>query len=142
MQGEANNSGWISVCGAAAPDLERAAAGSLGARLASGTLQQAQIDYLRILPLRAVERTLKIDEDTVGRLRTLCQRWEVDLVPNHVTSHRKIIGPVIVFAKKAAIRLFLSLFGDTFKRQRDFNASVIEFLIESSNQAASRDHER
>ena len=60
-------------------------------------------------------------------LRKLHSNWDVAVNGGTITSHRKILGPVIVLAKRIGfkfIRFFSSAF---FTRQTEYNAASVRF---------------
>lgn len=60
-------------------------------------------------------------------LRKLHLYWDVAASGTAITSHRKILGPVMVAAKQVGFK-FLSFFGSAFfKRQTDYNAANVRF---------------
>jgi hypothetical protein len=91
-----------------------------------------QISDIQIATSRAAFVT---SPEKLERLRRLCQIYSVNLRPEEITSHRKVVGPVIVAAKKALFRLLEGLLGRTIKHQRDFNSEVVALLTELCNEA-------
>lgn len=91
-------------------------------------LRRGDLEYISNLRLSLLDRELSVSDDTLERLRALCALWEVDLKPGAITSHRKLIGPIIVAAKKLAFPILRAFLKDSFRRQRDFNAAVVVLL--------------
>ncbi len=71
-------------------------------------------------------------------LRELCQIYSRGIQSEKITSHRPVIGPVIVAAKKILFRIVSALLGPTFRFQRDFNARVIRLLGDLCNEERGR----
>lgn len=122
----------ITVCGKAAPDLDRQLVARRAARLASGKLQEDTVRDIEETTFRPVPEGSELDDDSVERLRRLCQLWDVTLRPHAISSHRPVIGPVIVFFKRILLRAMQFLLKDTLHQQRSFNAEVIRALSEMS----------
>ncbi len=66
-------------------------------------------------------------------LRRLCQIYNVDVKEREISSHRRILGPIIVGLKRVLFKLVKVLLGPTFKHQRDFNAVTVSLLIDLCN---------
>lgn len=122
----------VTVCGDAAPDLDRQLLARRAAHLASGKLLEATIRDIEETTFRPVPEGRELDDDSVERLRRLCQLWDVTLRPHTLSSHRPVIGHVIVFFKRILLRVMQFLLKDTLHQQRSFNAEVIRALSEMS----------
>jgi hypothetical protein len=68
-------------------------------------------------------------------LRGLCQIYSAGIRAERISSHRRYLGPLIVFFKKALFRVISALLGPTFSYQRDFNAGVIRLLGDLCNES-------
>lgn len=102
-------------------------------RLASGEYTSQELDHVSRVDVNPIQGELNIPDKRLEKLRRLCQVWDVDLRVDKITSHRKIIGPFIVAAKKLmlpVIRVFLKNF---IAEQREFNAAAVSLLAELSN---------
>jgi hypothetical protein len=71
-------------------------------------------------------------------LRSLCQIYSAGIRAANITSHRPVIGPLIVFVKKILFRSVAALLGPSFERQREFNAGVIRLLGDLCNEDRGR----
>jgi hypothetical protein len=126
---------WVFLSGA--PDvsivrlLEARVAGDHSAGLYTASDEQ-QIGHIQLPTSRAAFVT---SPERLERLRRLCQIYSVHLRPEEITSHRKVIGPFIVAAKKAFFRLLEGLLGRSIKHQRDFNSEVVALLTDLCNEA-------
>lgn len=58
-------------------------------------------------------------------LRQLCRYSDAEIKFEKFSSHRKVIGPAIVFFKKAFFSIMKSLLKDTIDHQKRFNQSVV-----------------
>lgn len=121
---------WITSVGQAATDIEDRCYRKVAERISAGNYRAQDLEYIARLDLPAVKGTLKMTDRQLEKLRRLCQLAEVDLIPAHISSHRPVIGPVIVAAKRILFSILKVLFKDTLRKQRDFNAAVISFLAE------------
>jgi hypothetical protein len=92
---------------------------------------------IRKLVLSTASGEFVTSPDRLARLRRLCQIYGVRIRPETITSHRKIIGPVIVAVKKVLFRVVEGLLGKTIKHQRDFNAEVVALLTDLCNEAGA-----
>jgi hypothetical protein len=101
-------------------------------KIASGAMPAHEQEYLRrlnLLPTKLEDGSVRsIDPAHIERLKNLCQLWDVQVRETSITSHRKVIGPVIVFVKRMVIRLVRLVLKDSMRQQRDFNAGVIALL--------------
>ncbi len=75
-----------------------------------------------------------VSPERLELLRGLCHLYSAGIRAEKITSHRKVIGPVIVFVKKALFRVLSALLGPSFQFQRDFNAGVIRLLGDLCNE--------
>lgn len=70
-------------------------------------------------------------------LRGLCHLYSAGIRSEKITSHRRFVGAVIVFVKRAFFRVLSALLGPSFQFQRDFNAGVIRLLGDLCNEDRS-----
>ena len=120
---------WLKICGSAEPEL----AGRLTARLA----RKIKANQVNIDEIRRVEKLTflsggrtELSDDSLDKLRRLCQLWDVDLRCSGITSHRPVIGPCVVAMKKLLypfLRVFLK---DALQQQREFNAAAVSLLAD------------
>lgn len=120
------------VCGSVDTALTSRLSQQHAARLAAGKIPAHEREYVRrlnLLPTKLEDGSMKnIDPAHLERLKTLCQLWDVQLRPTTISSHRKVIGPIIIFAKKIITKLVQHVMKDSMRQQRDFNAGVISLL--------------
>ena len=119
---------WITVCGSAAPALEQELARVVTEKIQAGVYQRDEIRRIEKLDLSVSKGRLDISDDTLDKLRRLCQLWDIDIRSAEITSHRKFIGPFIVAAKRLVYPVLRTFLKDTLSQQRDFNATVISLL--------------
>ena len=108
--------------GGAAAETVRA---RLAERLASGILDRDEIARVSTMRLR----TFAGAEAASEIFRRCCVTWEVDRAPV-LTSHRPLIGPLLVALKRVARRLLRFQTEAQFSRQRDFNWNLLLVLRE------------
>lgn len=97
----------------------------LADRLARGILDRDEIERISGMTLH----TFAGDERVSEIFRRCCVTWEVDRLPR-LTSHRPLIGPVLVTVKRLARRLLRFQTEVQFSRQRDFNWNLLLVLRE------------
>ncbi len=133
-------SNWLvlpETAGVTAAELESTLASQKEQKLVSATIDKNEEEGVRTLSPKLTDGELDLNDELLERLRTMCQLWEVDIKPSQITSHRPVIGPVIVAVKKALypiIRLFLK---DMIIQQRSFNAATIRFVAGLSEKGRS-----
>ncbi len=120
---------WLTVQGESAPEMEQRCEGAVLEKIKQGKFKSGDIDYLRMHKLPLLGKHLIADEQSLEKLRELAKCWDVELVPFQITSHRRFVGPYIVFIKKILFRIFAVLMKQSVRRQRDFNAKTVELMI-------------
>lgn len=104
-------------------------------KIAAGKFKREDLQYVRDVTFMPVREDLHLSEERLEKLRRLCQLWEVELTaPREISSHRPIIGPLIVGAKKLVFPILRVFLKDTLRRQRDFNAAAIALLADVANE--------
>ena len=128
---------WLTVCGQSSPELETRISSKIKQRLADGQFTEQDMRVVADLGKRKDELRLSISDAKLERMRRLCQLWDIELRPPHqITSHRKLVGPFIVAAKKLVYPILRVLLKDLIRQQRDFNGSVIAYLTEAEAKKA------
>ncbi len=134
-----NQDEWLSVCGERDENLEREI-------IAAVTLMQEQAGMPCGEPARVggvstaiATGNFSVTPERLELLRSLCHLYSAGIRAEKISSHRRIIGPVIVFVKKALFRVVSGLLGPSFRYQRDFNAGVIRLLGDLCNEEKGRD---
>ena len=130
----AESSAWVSVGSSAAPELARLTGERLAQRISQGQFKSEDVENIAKRRLTLVHGDLLTNSSRLEKLRLLCQLFDVDLKLGRVTSHRPLIGPVIVLAKRMLFPLAKVMFKESFKQQRDFNAAVIALLADLANE--------
>jgi hypothetical protein len=106
--------------GRAAADKVRA---RLAERFARGVLDQDEIERISKLELR----TFASDGVASEIFRRCCLTWEIDRVPP-ISSHRPVIGVLLVAVKRVLGRLLRYQTEVQLSRQRDFNWNLLLIL--------------
>ena len=104
--------------------LERVRA-RLADRMARGILEREEVERVSARRLH----TFAGDEAATEIFRRCCVTWEVDRAPP-ITSHRSVIGPVLVAVKRAVRRVLRYQTEVQLSRQRDFNWNLLLVLRE------------
>jgi len=97
----------------------------LADRRARGILQTDEVDRVS----REALHTFDGDDAASEIFRRCCVTWEVDRV-TPITSHRPVIGPVLVAVKRVVRRLLRFQLEPHLSRQRDFNWNLLLLLRE------------
>lgn len=119
---------WIKVLGIDAPELEARIDSEIERKKKAREFSEDDLKYIEKLDLSVVKGELDVSVEDLEHLRKLSQLWDIDLKMYAIKSHRKILGPFIVIAKKLlfpVLRVFLKEF---MQQQRAFNAEVISYL--------------
>ncbi len=125
---QSTSESWISVCGEAAPLLAADTHARIQDRLAKRQFRQDEIDYVKSASCAPIQGELRVSESELNILRRLCQAWDIELRPAKITSHRPLIGPVIVGVKRLLFPLVQVFLKDLVRQQRDFNSSAIALM--------------
>jgi hypothetical protein len=128
---------WIRVGGTPSPELSTQLESKVSVLRQREDFPPNHEEDIRKLVLSTASGEFVTSPDRLARLRRLCQIYGVRIRPETITSHRKIIGPVIVAVKKVLFRVVEGLLGKTIKHQRDFNAEVVALLTDLCNEAGA-----
>lgn len=135
MNSGAGSTGWLTVLGERDEPLATHLGERVEARVEAGELTPKHIADVAEMNLAPTKGSLVIPTMTLERLRRLCQLWDVDLRPARaITSHRRVIGPVIVAAKRLLFPIVRFFMHDTLRQQREFNATAIALLADLANE--------
>ena len=105
-------------------------------RMQAGDFIPDTIQYFQEISFRPVTGALTVSDKRLEQLQKLCQLWDVRLRPQQVTSHRKLLGPIIVATKRLIYPVLGALLKESFHQQRSFNAAAIAVLAELSEEVA------
>jgi hypothetical protein len=99
-------------------------------RIAEGEFALEDVVYIRSLSLSPIKGDLNISDEALERLRRLCQLWQVRLRPRVISSHRPIIGRLVVLTKRALFPVVAFFMRDALRQQREFNAATIRLMAQ------------
>lgn len=122
--------GWLVVGGEDRPEIEVAVQAAVAAQIAKGAYPEGTIAHMLERKLALVNRTLQISDQHLVAIRRVSACWDIQLTPPQISSHRRIIGPIIVGVKRLLFPLLSILLKDLLRKQREFNAAVLEALVE------------
>ena len=117
--------------------LEQQISSTLTARLNQNQLYNlSEVDQIASYPFRLFPTDFELTEDETTKMRALCTLSQCQLRPaTSITSHRRFIGPVIVFIKKLSwpfIKLHLKETLAGIQGFQSWNVKTIAGLIVSS----------
>src|SRR5438105_4858716 len=96
----ANAKNWLKVCGEENSALQDELSTAVSSRISGGEYKAADVEHIDSLPLRLLQKSADFDDQRLERLRALCKLWDIELKPGAITSHRAVIGPIIVGVKR------------------------------------------
>jgi hypothetical protein len=129
---------WVTVSGTPDSELARALFEKIEALRTAGEFSETDQAHISKLSFSVTRDGFKATPERVELLQRLCQIYSADIRPQAPTSHRKIIGPFIVFGKKMLQPVVNAVFGPALRNQREFNASVVSLLTDLCNDGAKR----
>jgi len=126
---------WFSVCGESDLSLSERVASRIMQLEREGVCSASDQEHVRDLRFGAANGRFATSPRRLELLRRLCQIHSIEVQDRAITSHRKVIGPLIVLAKRAIFSTVRTLLGPTFKHQQDFNAVTVSLLMDLCNEA-------
>ena len=133
-----SNAPWFTIAGSGDATLAARLTASVGRWAESGVMPANEPARVAAASTAITTGAFATSRERLELLRELCQIYSRGIQSEKITSHRPVIGPVIVAAKKILFRAVASLLGPTFQFQRDFNARVIRLLGDLCNEEAGR----
>jgi hypothetical protein len=130
--------GWLSVEGLADLNLEQSLSSAVLSWVESGAMPPNEPERVGRVSTAIASEKFTTSSARLEMLRSLCQIYSAGIRSAKITSHRPLIGPIIVFAKKILFRSVAALLGPSFERQREFNAGVIRLLGDLCNEDRER----
>ncbi len=116
------------VNGKLSPELEAEVKKRVSDRIATGKYRREDVDYVKNLDLFPLKDASNLDSEMLERLRRVSEVWEVKLGYDEITSHRPLVGPIIVAIKKIIFPLVSLVLKKPLEQQRRFNAEVVSLL--------------
>lgn len=135
MEKTESSSVLFSVCGEVEAELEARVAMRVSELEARGQCTAAEREHVQGLGLGPSQNGFVTSPYRLELLRRLCQIYSVDVKEREISSHRRLVGPLIVGVKKILFKIVKVLLGPTFKHQRDFNAVTVSLLIDLCNES-------
>ena len=113
-------------------DLNVRLAALLEERLCSqSNYSRREVSEVSSLAVRIFPAEPLVEDKALERFRTLCQLYRCELPAlREISSHRPIIGPVIVFGKRLLWRLMHSQLRQHFEHMQEFHLRLVEELGE------------
>ena len=75
----------------------------------------------------------EISKEETENFRVLARHTKLEMSLRNITSHRKYVGPAIVFCKKIILKLVGVILKDTLIAQEIFNRHTIKILARQSS---------
>jgi len=129
-----SNKSWIEVCGVAGDQLAYSLSTRTAALVSQGVMPPNEQQRVATLSTAITTGSFVVSPQRLELLRGLCHLYSAGIRAEKITSHRPLVGPFIVFIKKAFFRILSALLGPSFQFQRDFNAGVIRLLGDLCNE--------
>lgn len=126
---------WLSVCGEPDSFLSQAMSEEISRLRSAGKFSQEDQAAIRELSFSVTRTGFSTSPERMELLRRLCQLYSADVRPLPPTSHRRLIGPFIVLAKRLFQPIIYSIFGRVLRNQSEFNAATISLLTDLCNDA-------
>lgn len=121
---------WLSLDTEFESELRESAEKKVKDKLQSGIFSVRDLNKIQSLDLMPFRDATDLSEDQLELFRKLCQAWDLDLRLQSISSHRPLIGPVIVGLKKLIFPVLRALLKDILRQQREFNATSIALLAD------------
>lgn len=87
---------------------------------------QAEIDRVSTLDFRLFPKNFVLEEESTKQLRALAALSQCELKdPREISSHRPVIGPVIVATKRLLWRIMRVFLRDSFAGIQEFNSWML-----------------
>lgn len=125
---------WLLMHGEPAQALAASLRQRVEQRIAAGEYLPDTIQYFNEVSFRAVPGDLTVSDKRLEQLQKLCQLWDVRLRAKEISSHRKVLGPLIVAAKRVVYPVLSAFLKESFHQQRSFNAAALSLLAELSEE--------
>jgi hypothetical protein len=128
---------WLQVEGVDCLELQSALSQRVAALASHGSMPANEQSRVAELSTAIAKGAFVVSPQRLELLRGLCHLYSAGIRSEKITSHRRFLGPLIVFVKRAFFRVLSALLGPSFQFQRDFNAGVIRLLGDLCNEDRS-----
>lgn len=125
---------WLSLCGEYDPSLAASLANRVATLRAEKGFTESDQAEIQALSFAVTREGFSTTPERMEQIQRLCQLFSMNARPTNPTSHRPVIGPIIVGVKKVLFPLVNALFGPTFRIQREFNSIVLALLTDLCNE--------
>ncbi len=129
---------WLEVCGDRRTDIDASLREAAREHLALKGYTQKDVEYVAGLERPIFDGTLRLSSPELEKLRLLCRLCEVRLKPQRISSHRPVVGKIIVAVKRALFPIVEVFMKDALRQQRDFNAAVVTLLTELTSRTTQK----
>lgn len=130
---------WFSVGGFDCDELGSSIKSRLADTVTEGVMPKDEVERVANLSTSISSGSFVVSPKRLELLRGLCHLYSAGIRAEKITSHRRVLGPVIVAFKQALFRVLSVLLGPSFQFQRDFNAGVIRLLSDLCNEDSQVD---
>ena len=126
----------ISAPDGLAPALSQRSEDALASRLkAHPSYSASEIETISSMVSRFVNSDAQLSDKECERLREMAILSRCSLrYLQPITSHRKFVGPIIVFGKKLLWKLLYSQLRKQFEAMEEFNGAVVENIAREMSQ--------
>jgi hypothetical protein len=133
------NSGksWLEIRGVDSDQLAHSLTSRTASLVSQGVMPPNEQERVASLSTAITTDSFVVSPERLELLRSLCHLYSAGIRAEKIRSHRRVIGPAIVFVKQVFFRMLSGLLGPSFRFQRDFNAGVIRLLGDLCNEHKS-----
>ena len=126
----------ISAPAGLAPVLSQRAEDALNTRLRTHpSYSSSEMETISLMASRFINSDARLSDKECERLREMAILSRCSLrYLQPITSHRKVIGPAIVFGKKILWKLLYSQLRKQFEAMEEFNGAVVENIAREMSQ--------
>ena len=132
------NPDWIEVCGVADTELTADLHSRVSSLVAQGEFTWDEACYVAAVSMKAGGKDLTVSDLQLEKIRRACQLWDVDIHIKEISSHRPLIGPIIVGFKKLLYPVLKAFLKDFIRQQRSFNAATLALIIDRYSEGEAR----
>jgi hypothetical protein len=130
--------GWLRVCGVQDDALAKTVEDRVAERRARNEFTQDEQWYIRDVSLAVSKGTdFFLSGERSELLRRMCALHKMTLHPRTISSHRPVVGKIIVGAKQAIFRIMKPLLEPMLRQQTTFNACMVTLVAQLANEAKS-----
>jgi len=128
---------WLQIDGVDCQEIQSDLSQRVASLVSHGSMPANEESRVVELSTAIAKGSFVVSPQRLELLRGLCHLYSAGIRSEKITSHRRFLGPPIVFVKRAFFRVLSALLGPSFQFQRDFNAGVIRLLGDLCNEERS-----